>query len=199
MKIIARAVKILFLIALLVLAGCAQQGLSVSEYHAKIIETLNKDQSPPGAASTEGSGFAAMILLLLSDMTCMGDTCISGVRFAHLRELADQDRFQLANYRGQICDEKLQPPRSELQTHQAICSALDQIFHQVDSIMTTSALALQLLGNNPTATPSQAGAGVELALDGAASNLSHYEDNIRKSLTELQQITWLKPALPSLP
>ena len=184
------------MLALLVLAGCAKQGMSVSDYHDMVIQTLNKDQSPAGASSAEGSGFAAMISSLLGDMSCMGDTCINEVRFTHLRDLANQDRFQLADYRGQICDDKLQLPPQEIQAHQVICRALDQIFRGVDAIMTTSAVALQLLSNNPT---SPGPAGVELALDGAAANLSHYEDNIRHALASLQQIAWLKPALPNLP
>jgi hypothetical protein len=196
MKIIARAVKILFLIALLALAGCAKQGLSVSEYRDMVIQTLSKDQSPAGASSTEGSGFAAMISLLISDMGCMGQACTNELRFTHLRDLAFQDGLQVANYRGQLCDEKLRPPQQESNTHQEICNELGQIIRELGTIRMTSITALQLLGDSSTSTTQPA---VQLALDGAAANLSRSQQKIEAAIASLQKIPWLKPALPSLP
>lgn len=197
MRTFEGAVKGLVLIALLALWGCGKQSLSVSDYHHLVIQTLNANQSQPGDSAAEGSSFAAMISLLITDMDCMGDTCINGLRFTHLRDLADQDRPYVANYRGGLCDEKkLRPPPQEAKAHQEICNALERIFREMDAIRTTSDAALLLLRGSQTAPLSPA---VQTALEGASTNLARSQQRLTATLTGLQEIAWLKPALPHLP
>lgn len=200
MEAIAWALKALFVIALLALGGCAKQGLSISDYHDLVIHTLNADQSPSGDSSTEGSGFAAMISLLIGDMDCMGDACINGLRFSHLKDLADQDRPQMSNYRGQLCDDKkLRPPAQEAKAQQEICAALEQIFREMDAIRTTSGTAQLLLRDSQASQAAPPSPTVQTALEGAAANLAKSQQRLTTTLRGLQEIAWLKPALPNLP
>jgi hypothetical protein len=197
MKIVAWVLKSFLVIGLLALGGCAKQSLSVSDYHDIVIQTLNKSQSQSTDLSPAGSGFAAMISLLIGDMDCMGDACINGLRFSHLKELADQDRPQIANYRGELCDEKkLRPPAQEAKAHQEICSALEGIFREMDAIRTTADAAQLLLRGSQAAPVSPA---VQIALEGAATNLAKSQQRLTATVTSLQEITWLKPALLKVP
>ena len=185
----------LLLLTIWALMGCGQRGLSVDEYHDQVIRMLKSDPSQPEVAS-EDSGFASMVSLLLSDLDCMGQACTLPLRFEHLRDLAREDRPQLSDYRGQLCDKTFQPPAQEKDTHQKICTELLRIFQEVGAIETTSDIALRFFSNTPGEPLESA---VQIALEGAAANLARSQHNIREALASLQQIAWLKPALPSLP
>lgn len=182
-------------LALLALAGCGQRGLSVEEYHDTVISVLKSDPSQPEAPS-EDSGFASMISVLLNDLGCIGQACLLPLRFEHLRDSARSNRSQLANFRGQLCDKKLQPPAQEEEAHQKICAGLLQIFQEVGAIETTSEMALKLFPRTPGAPLEPA---VQIALEGAAANLARSQQKIRDIVTSLQQIPWLTRTLPRLP
>jgi hypothetical protein len=185
---------LLFSLIALALSSCGQKALSVAEYHSQVLSILKSSSTQPDATSAN-TGFASMISVLIDDLGCMGRGCTLAIRFQHMRELAQGDRPALASYRGQLCGKDLHPPTEESETHQNICNAILQILEEVGGIESTSNASLKLF---PTTEGQPIEPSVEIALEGASTNLARSQQKIREANALLEKISWLQPVLPDI-
>lgn len=176
------------------LSGCGPKALSVADYHGQVLSILKSDSTESDATSAN-AGFASMISVLIDDIGCMGRGCTLAIRFQHMRELAQGDRPALASYRGQLCGKDFHPPKEESEANQKICDSLLQILEEMASIESTANASLKLF---PTTEGQPLETSVQIALEGASTNLGRSQQKIRDLITSLEKIDWLQPALPDL-
>lgn len=141
-------------------------------------------------------GFRNTMIELLDSMGCGinpstgTDTCKLPFRFQHLKALAQRDAPLIKDYQVQLC--KIEASVNYQSDHMRLCSALQKIYRELDSIQFSTDQVGKLLSNN---TPE----ALDPILTELALRLERSHQIFIKIVAELRTIRWLESALPDPP
>ncbi len=131
---------------------------------------------------------------LLVDMGCSGDFCKQAVRFQELQSISIQDKPILDRYEGETCGNPgIKPPPQLKQAHAQLCTGLQGLSRELDTINVNASLAKNFL--SVSSRPEQA---LDEVIQVITQRLEHSKQKIIQILTGLRSLDWLQPALPDL-
>lgn len=167
------------LAALLVVAGgCGSGGLSVQEYDQRLVEIFQPDEATAAEDPFVFDGLIPSLAKPFEIMRCLDrpeNPCLIPPEFTELRGVAEQARFEVADYRGKLCqDEELTPPADLEDFHRSLCADLQTLMRALDTIHMTSQQALSAL-RDPDQSESFVKRAAERILDARADMIEVLE------------------------
>jgi len=168
---------------LVLLSGCGSNQLSVDEYEQRLVEVLQPDQQTAEEDPFVFQGLIRSLAMPFEIMRCLDrkeNPCLIQPEFTELRRVAEQARFEVADYHGKLCQDDEWNPPSELEAfHDSLCDDLKTIMSALDTVQLTSQQALNAL-RDPTQSEAFVRRAAERILD-ARSDVIEALKNLRGS------------------
>lgn len=173
----------MFATLLVFLSGCSSNQLSVDEYEQRLAEVLRPDDQTAQEDPFVFQGLIPSLAMTFEIMRCLNreeNPCLIQPEFTELRRVAEQARFEVADYHGKLCqDDEFRPPADLQAFHESLCGELNTIMSGLDTVQLTSQQALNAL-RDPNRSEAFVRRAAERILD-ARSDLIEVLQSMRDS------------------